>query len=983
MESFYGGRQGASFVIKKKFKYLDPCDPAYLAKHDFISCYKNSSGTYVFTNLDGETTSDMPNRWDIMSVCLEDTGYQDVWYNEYCIIDTDNKNNPNNGKIFRRVLPNEDYVTPGYEHIGTIVGPSSGAAMLKPQSGLLKLGNIREELAKDNWDGLGILVKDELGNDKPVIYDPSFTSEDNIKKSQWPGDIEPKVYPIEIGKGLVHGLAQDENKKTRLEKTLKQDENTGKPYFENKILEKTDEIPEPVIDNIKYNWFNVRKNTDNNDGVVESWCYIGFEMPATSFTVEALHSTPGTQPQVYENEISQDHPFWYDLHFEIPGGLRGVGVEEIFVSEFDEDAYLDATNQAAEQIKAINENTLFSEEEKAERTQEIYNNLKEYIDTLTKPIKAYTFNQLNYDSPSDTYSIIGEQKSFSAKSWFCKLRIMNFNPTPKATTPIVLENTVFYIGPVVEIKHVDFNTETGHFEILYHNKKTNVWDIRYPKQFTFTTATDKIQTNGEEKEITYNTGKYDIDYSCGQDESGQFGFVRKVILQEGEGEDETKGSLTFVNTVGGHTQTYDFSYPKTLEFYKTDNLHDGRWKIDYYGAPDVEGQFGFVKSVSMSEGANNEKGIITFNNTISDETQNFDFSYPKTLTLTSETGEWEIDYFGAKTESGQLGYVKAAAIDSNKGTITFTNTIGDKTTVQDLIYVKDIDANADTGILTATYSNNTTEDFVQFDYPKSIEINQSTGEYDIDYSKSDNVTGQFGFVDKATIDSDNGTLTFRNTATGDDVQTFVYPKTMQMDTEGNVAYIDSKNVENPMGQLAFVDSVVVDDAHQLLIAYTDNDRVEPNPEREPVILNGKTYINYGQTIGTLGIMSGPMPEDATAKSTIDNIVNWFNTNPDHANGVVNGKVSGKLHVVTTEPLDGSDPISCFIAWNPDKGTWYKVSEIAGAPVGVPAQIGGTLTTGGQEKWTYADSEEMLADGAIRFVQLEEDEQPLTTTFPWM
>lgn len=959
MESFYGGRQGASFVIKKKFKYLDPCDPAYLAKNEFVSCHKDSSGKYIFTDLNGQTTSDMPNRWDIMSVCLEDTGYQDVWYNEYCIIDTDNKNNPNNGKIFRRVLPNEDYATPGYEHIGTIVGPSSGAAMLKPQSGLLKLGNIREELAKDNWDGLGILVKDNSGNDKPVIYDPSFTSEDNIARSKWPGNIEPKVYPVEIGKGLVHAI-DPKDKTIVTKKTVVEDGKT-------KI--KTSYNSNKIVNDIKYNWFNVRKNTENNDGVVESWCYIGFEIPAPSFTVEALYKTPGTKPEVSLTDNANDFAFWHDIHFDIPSGVRGISIEKFFTND--------------------------THRKNVDKSDQIFVQ------------RAWSFDNIKYDTLTDTYFIAGEddkgnfvteditynsagpstisdklKQPYQTKSLFCNLRIINPKDNAEEEEwPVVLEELPFFIGVLEEVEYVKFDTDTGHLQIAYHNQDDDTWDIRYPKQFTFATATDKIQTNGEEKEITYNTGKYDIDYSCGQDESGQFGFVRKVILQEGD--DEKKGSLTFVNTVSDHTQTYDFSYPKTLEFYKTDSLHDGRWKIDYYGAPDVEGQFGFVKSVSMSEGANDEKGIITFNNTIDSETQEFSFSYPKTLTLDSETGKWDIDYYGAEDKSGQLGYVKAAAIDSNKGTITFTNTIGDRTTVQDLIYVKDIDANADTGVLTATYSNNTTEDFVQFDYPKSIEINQSTGEYDIDYSKSDNVTGQFGFVDKATIDSDNGTLTFRNTATGDDVQTFVYPKTVQMDTEGNVAYIDSKNDENPMGQLAFVDSVVVDDAHQLLIAYTDNDRVEPNPEREPVILNGKTYINYGQTIGTLGIMSGPMPEDATAKSTIDNIVNWFNTNPDHANGVVNGKVSGKLHVVTTEPLDGSDPISCFIAWNPDKGTWYKVSEIAGAPVGVPAQIGGTLTTGGQEKWTYADSEEMLADGAIRFVQLEEDEQPLTTTFPWM
>ena len=268
---------------------------------------------------------------------------------------------------------------------------------------------------------------------------------------------------------------------------------------------------------------------------------------------------------------------------------------------------------------------------------------------------------------------------------------------------------------------------------------------------------------------------------------------------------------------------------------------------------------------------------------------------------------------------------------------------------------------------------------MQFDYPKSITINQSTGEYDIDYSKRDNVTGQFGFVDKATIDSDNGTLTFRNTATGNDVQTFVYPKTIQMDTEGNVTYINSASETIDMGQLVFVDDVVVDNAHQLLIAYTDNSQVETTANGT-VELNGKTYINYGQTIGKLGITSGPIPTGVIDKATIDNIVAWYNAT--YAQGMIDGEVSGKLHVVTTEPIDGTDPISYFVMWDPDAKTWYQVSEIAGAPVGIPAQIGGVLKTGGSESWSYSDSENSLADGVVRFVQLTENEQSLNTIFPW-
>lgn len=943
MESFYGGRQGASFVIKKSFKYLDPYDPAYLADNDFVSCYKDSRGQYVFTNLDGETTSDMPNRWDIMSVCLEDTGYQDVWYNEYCIINTTNKNNPNNGKIFRRVLPNEDYVTPGYEHIGTIVGPSSGAAMLKPQSGLLKLGDIREELAEDNWDGLGIDV-----DGKPVIYDPSFTSEDNIAKSMWPEGIEPNTYKVEIEKGLVHAI--DPTDKTIVTKeTVIEDGKT-------KI--KTSYNSDKIVNDIKYNWFNVRKNTENNDDVVESWCYIGFEIPAPSFTVEALYKTPGTKPEVSLTDNANDFAFWHDIHFDIPGGIRGISVEKIYTNDNKDIWNLQETEELeGEQIT---------------------------------PKKAWTFDQIQYDVKTDTYSIEGEtisyneneasvittnnQKEYKTKAWFCDLCIINPKDSAEGDEwPVVLKNLRFFLGYIEEIEHVDLNTDTGHLVFKYHNEDEDAYDLRYPIDVNMDPYTGHVKVDYsllEEDGLTHTKEEWDFRYPIDIDMDTDTG---RVIT-----------TYSCANDLGPEEEIKDFRYPidvymdtKTGEVTTTysliDRAEDGEPVLDengqyihkteteYFRYPIdvswdvVKGDLG-VKYSYANPDVEEEK-----------ELHEWEIVYPKTIAweqakdeLVDDIGKKEIDYFTGQFDidythydnlteeqkkacpkSGKLGYVRKVELsegdDEKSGTMTFVNTVGEHSQTYDFSYPKQIVFNMD-------------QDNEYYD-----------GSWDIYYYGAENQHGQF-----------------------------VFPKTLNISEDGVFSYVDSAGTINEQKEkIVFIDDVFVDNAHQLWIAYTDNTKMEnqgietgtPLDKNGVPLENGKTYINYGQTIGTLGIMSGPMPEDATAKSTIENIVSWFNDNC--TNGVVDGKVSGKLHVVTTEPLDGSDPISYFVAWNPDAGTWYEVSEIAGAPVGVPVQIGGTLTTGGQENWTYADSEEVLADGAIRFVQLEEDEQPLITAFPWM
>ena len=86
MDSFYGGKQGVSFIIKETFSSVKEMAEAF-------------SGGATYT---------------------------DVWYGEYCLIDTPNKNNADNGKIFRRGLNYMQADMHGAEYVGQIVGPSSG-----------------------------------------------------------------------------------------------------------------------------------------------------------------------------------------------------------------------------------------------------------------------------------------------------------------------------------------------------------------------------------------------------------------------------------------------------------------------------------------------------------------------------------------------------------------------------------------------------------------------------------------------------------------------------------------------------------------------------------------------------------------------------------------------------------------------------------------------------------------------------------------
>ena len=160
MTSFYGGRQGASINIVKtydKIKFSDGESPSY--RHAYYAI--NASQKFIYNNGFIEKTSDNFDEytWQLVelngqSVACSDnkshelptkeqidmvsdfkkggetTGIDGVNYGEYVLIDSDNKEDPDNGKIFRRGL---DYTNEmgGAEYKGQIVGPRGGNANLK------------------------------------------------------------------------------------------------------------------------------------------------------------------------------------------------------------------------------------------------------------------------------------------------------------------------------------------------------------------------------------------------------------------------------------------------------------------------------------------------------------------------------------------------------------------------------------------------------------------------------------------------------------------------------------------------------------------------------------------------------------------------------------------------------------------------------------------------------------------------------------
>ena len=147
LEGFYGGRSGAPFIIVKRFDDVDIEENSVYRK---VYYAVTSGGILIYPFVERNGLNYANYNWELTeldgsSVVVEDGStqtlprvYQEgmiqcfkkggdsvdiVNYGEYVIIDTLSKDNPNNGKVYRRGL---NYINDmgGAEYIGQIVGPS-------------------------------------------------------------------------------------------------------------------------------------------------------------------------------------------------------------------------------------------------------------------------------------------------------------------------------------------------------------------------------------------------------------------------------------------------------------------------------------------------------------------------------------------------------------------------------------------------------------------------------------------------------------------------------------------------------------------------------------------------------------------------------------------------------------------------------------------------------------------------------------------
>lgn len=240
MDSFYGGKQGIDFVLRGAFSSVN----------EMVTAFKQGPS------------------------------YTDIWYNEYCIIDTPNKNDKDNGKIYRRGLEYQNSLG-GAIYVGQIVGPSSGT----PYFQLLSIDDVQKIAEKP--------LEEYQYRRYPYDYDEE--NEVYLTTDSDSNPIQTFSFNREYDETLVPGKYEDDS---------------GVHYN----------------DDIKYTWCNIRDDNADSD----SWFYVGWQQPFLVVDYKIHMVSPYdengdvlTDATEIERIDDNTHPFYEQWDLGLPKGIKG------------------------------------------------------------------------------------------------------------------------------------------------------------------------------------------------------------------------------------------------------------------------------------------------------------------------------------------------------------------------------------------------------------------------------------------------------------------------------------------------------------------------------------------------------------------------------------------------------------------------------------------------------------------------------------
>ena len=674
--SFYGGRRGASFVIVKSYKTIKAPAEDNLGFNKIIRMDLGLAE-------DAEISTENREKWladNCMVYCFSQGGaYKTVNYDEYVIIDTYNKNDIDNGKIYRRGYDYTNVENGGAVYIGQIVGPAGMA----PHTELKEYDAVEKMVTED---GL-YYIEDENGNrieisaedfpmDGTTVYDGNLNQ---YRKTQATldtatEDLLPGHYFNEAGEDSFNDTIEYIACSIR---DFESHESTVHIGFK---------IPYHVV---RYTAESVSPYYHRTDDEKYQNGDIGKGKPWEGWS-EQGETTDFNNAELIERTDDMTHPFFSQWHISIPKGIKGETFKNFRITTAAEVDGLD--------IK-------FDENNNAPA------DYRETSDTYKKQILVYDYYNYDRDVGGDPVSIyLGDYNM-----------IEGFRIDDDGTIIIDYshEHRDYYANYLKAVDTIQINPETGLLQIDYN------YDQQYERDengdFILDVEGNKIPI--PDTATHYETYlQYIKDITL--DENGTMIFYYSYNDEENlDNEDPVQNTLTvpnklrWINSIAIDTKQDGDNEGHLTVVYNTKRGDTGT--INEEGLDTFETDLKWVNNIIL-----NDNGTLTLKysgkgeSVIADETL---IQWIKEIELNTESGHLIITYNTLddndknNTYETDLTWLKNFNL-ADDGTITLTYTTKEEVLEKKVKWINNI--RIDTGDvegegsqkLMVTYNNDTTQE---------------------------------------------------------------------------------------------------------------------------------------------------------------------------------------------------------------------------------------------------------------------------------
>lgn len=578
--SFYGGRRGASFIISKSFKTI-------------FAPAENNAGFNKIIRLDlglaenANISTAQRKAWlaeHCMVYCFSQGGaYKTVNYDEYVIIDTYNKNDIDNGKIYRRGYDYNNELG-GANYVGQIVGPAGMA----PHTEIESYNQVVKMTTEDGLvipnDGTTITDKNlnqyrktqsslAINGEKDLIPGQQFNEDGSESFNDTIEYIACSIRDFDSHESTVHigfKIPYLVNIYTA---------NSVSPYYHRSDLE-----PADLTGDLKWAAWDAASEQENGKGTKNF-----------------------NNKELIERTDDKTHPFFQKWDISIPKGIKGDALKNFRV-----------TTVAEESIK----NTTLQDYEGKQDDIAISDDKK-------RQILVYDYYNYDRDPSGDPVALyLGDYNM-----------IDNIVLSEDGTVTIDYshDDRDVYTKMIKWIKNVSLNTETGNFVMTFNYDKEPAYkdvqqndtkidlNLTWLKDLTispdgtvnwfYTTAENNKQENNLIKWITgvslnAETGEFIVDFNYG-DKNTQ---IKESLTWIKDINIAADGSITFI-----YTDQDNKVYNQYIKWIKNMSLADnGELTVDYNDSTSqtFDNKIKWITKTTLS---NNGIVTITYNDGTSED----------------------------------------------------------------------------------------------------------------------------------------------------------------------------------------------------------------------------------------------------------------------------------------------------------------------------------------------------------------------------